>query len=300
MKPDGMKLDDSGGPGLSINFHLIEACNARCAYCFATFPHLRKRDRLSRSDREALVDLLVDAGVGKINFAGGEPTLMRDLGPLCKRIKIRSRGYCAVSLVTNGARLGPLLQDWAAWIDWVALSVDSADDRVNTALGRTRNGRPYALVMLELGVETRRRGIRLKCNTVVNRRNMEEDMSDFISTLAPERWKLFQMLPVAGENDVAAQELSVPDDGFRAFVDRHEPLRASGIDIVSEDNAAMTNSYLMIGPDGRFFWHVLQGPERTIEHGAPILHVGVGEALREVQFSEAAFRARGGAYSWLR
>ena len=100
-----MISDSSGDSGLSINFHLIEACNARCAYCFATFPHLGKRDRLSCSDREALVDRLVDAGVGKINFAGGEPTLMRDLGPLCKRIKIRSRGRCAVSLVTNGARL---------------------------------------------------------------------------------------------------------------------------------------------------------------------------------------------------
>ena len=295
-----MKSDGSGCSELSINFHLIEACNARCAYCFATFPHLGKRDRLSCSDREALVDRLVDAGVGKINFADGEPTLMRDLGPLCKRIKVRSRGCCAVSLVTNGARLGSLLRDWAAWIDWVALSVDSADDRVNAALGRTANGRPYASDMLELGAEARRRGVRLKCNTVVTRRNTEEDMSDFISTLVPERWKLFQMLPVAGENDGAVDELSVPDDRFRAFVERHEPLRASGIDIVPEDNAAMTNSYLMISPDGRFFWHVPWGPERALEYGAPILRVGVGEALREVRFSEAAFRARGGAYDWLR
>lgn len=62
----------------------------------------------------------------------------------------------------------------------------------------------------------------------------------------------------------------------------------------------MTNTYLMIGPDGRFFWHVPQGPERALEYGAPILQVGVGKALREVRFSEAALRARGGAYDWLR
>ena len=61
--------------------HLIEACNARCTYCFATFPHLAKKDRLSDSDQERLIDLLVDFPVGKINFAGGEPTWSADWEP---------------------------------------------------------------------------------------------------------------------------------------------------------------------------------------------------------------------------
>lgn len=287
-------------PGLSVNFHLIEACNARCSYCFATFPHLGKRDRLSPADRGALIDALVDAGVGKINFAGGEPTLMRDLGPLCERIKRRSRGRCAVSLVTNGARLRPLLEDWAEWIDWVALSVDSGDDSTNVALGRTPSGRPYAPVMLELGATVKRKGVRLKCNTVVSRLNVGEDMRGFISKLAPERWKLFQMLPVAGENDGAVRNLSIPETDFLAFVERHRELRKTGIAIVPEDNDAMTASYLMIGPDGRFFWHVPHGSGRTLEYGPPILEAGFSEALRQTGFSRDKFRARGGAYDWLR
>ncbi|MDE0538433.1 MAG: viperin family antiviral radical SAM protein [Rhodospirillales bacterium] len=287
-------------PGLSVNFHLTEACNACCSYCFATFPHLGRRNRLSPADREALIDAMVDAGVGKINFAGGEPTLMRDLGPLCKRIKKRSRGRCAVSLVTNGARLGPLLEDWAEWIDWVALSVDSGDDGTNVALGRTRAGRPYAPVMLELGAAAKRRGVRLKCNTVVSRLNVGEDMSDFVSELAPERWKLFQMLPVAGENDSAVRDLSISETDFRAFVERHRALREAGVVIVPEDNDAMTDSYLMIGPDGRFFWHVPHASGRTLDYGPPILKAGFSEALRQTGFSQEKFHARGGAYDWLR
>lgn len=293
-------MKSTGDPGLSVNFHLIEACNAKCRYCFATFPHLGRRDRLSPADRGALVDMLVDAGVGKINFAGGEPTLVRDLGPLCKRIKTRSRGRCAVSLVTNGARLGPLLEDWAEWIDWVALSVDSGDDITNVALGRTRAGRPYAPVMLELGVAAKRRGVRLKCNTVVSRLNVAEDMCTFISELAPERWKLFQMLPVAGENDGAVKDLSIPEADFRAFVKRHSALGETGIVILPEDNNAMTASYLMIGPDGRFFWHAPHASGRTLEYGPPILEGGFGEALRQTSFSQDRFLDRGGAYDWLR
>lgn len=295
-----METTGERGPGPSINFHLIEACNAKCTYCFATFPHLGKRDRLSPADRERLIDLLVDAGAGKINFAGGEPTLVHDLGPLCKRIKTRSRGRCAVSLVTNGKRLERLIDEWADWIDWVALSVDSGDDRTNAALGRTRKGVPYAPAMLELGRKARDRGLGLKCNTVVTRRNMAEDMNGFISELAPERWKLFQMLPVVGENDGAVEDLSIAGEEFRAFVERHMPLHRMGIDLVPEDNAAMTDSYLMIGPDGRFFWHVPCGRERRLEYGSPVLNVGFDEAMRELRFSEAKFCARGGEYEWLR
>ena len=294
-----MKTATEHGSRPSINFHSIKECNARCAYCFATFPHLGKADRLSPADRGMLVDALVDAGVGKINFAGGEPTLMPDLGPLCKRIKIRSRGRCAVSLVSNGKRLERLIDDWADWIDWVALSIDSGDDRTNAALGRTPKGVPYAPVMLKLGRKVRDRRLGLKCNTVVSRRNAAEDMSDFISELAPARWKLFQMLPVVGENDGAIDDLSISDEEFRGFVARHMPLRHAAIDMVPEDNAAMTNSYLMIGPDGRFFWHVPCGRERKLEYGSPILEVGFDEALRELRFSETKFRARGGEYDWL-
>ncbi len=61
---------------------------------------------------------------------------VKHLGSLCERIKRRSNGHCAVSIVSNGARLRPLIEHWSQWIDWIALSVDSGDDRVNTALGR--------------------------------------------------------------------------------------------------------------------------------------------------------------------
>ena len=205
-----------------------------------------------------------------------------------------------MSLVTNGARLEPLLEGWAEWIDWVALSVDSSDDRVNVALGRTRENRPYASRMLELGGAARKRGVRVKCNTVVNRLNMREDMRDFLLELDPDRWKLFQMLPVAGENDGAVGDLSITEDEFRRFVKRHEPLRNKGTVMVPENNEAMTNSYWMIGPDGRFFWHVPHGRERSIECGDPILEVGLDDAMRQASFSAMKFRARDGEYDWLR
>ena len=295
-----MNLSDTHVANLSINFHLIEVCNAHCAYCFATFPHLKKRDRLSFEDQKALIDAMVDAGVRKINFAGGEPTLVKNLGTLCERIKYRSEGRCAVSIVSNGARLRALIENSSKWIDWVALSVDSADDAVNTALGRARAGSPYAANMMELGDQLKDKGIQLKCNTVVSRANVNEDMRDFIEKLSPRRWKLFQVLPVEGENDAAIDNMTISDEEFQKFVNRHEPLREFGVEIVPENNSDMTNSYLMIGPDGRFFWHVTRGGKRTLKYGDPILEVGFERALKQVQFSNETFRSRGGEYDWLR
>ena len=88
---------------LAANFRLIEACNAHCEFCFADFPHMDKRDELSRPNRERLADLLVDAGFGKIDFAGGEPALAKHPGALCERVRKRSGGERAASIVSPTA-----------------------------------------------------------------------------------------------------------------------------------------------------------------------------------------------------
>jgi len=292
--------NERGLKGRSVNFHLNKECNARCGYCFAAFPGVKKGDRLTPAEQGELIDRLVDGGAGKINFAGGEPTLEPHLGDLCRRIKERSRGKCAVSIVSNGYDLQSLIEGSAEWIDWAALSLDSGDDRVNAAIGRTKPGIAYVKEMLELGEMLRSRGVGVKCNTVVNRCNVDEDMSEVVRRLAPERWKLFQMLPVVGENKGNAADYEVSGEEFQGFVERHRHLSDAGVRIVPEDNAHMTGSYLMIDPKGRFFWHVPQGGSRGVEYGVPILTVGLEEALKPVRFSERIYHARGAEYDWSR
>ena len=289
---------DHGLEGLSVNFHLIKKCNARCEYCFAGFPSVTRKDYLTPAERSDLIDLLVDDGIGKINFAGGEPTLIPDLSDLCRRIKERSQHRCAVSIVSNGHRLRKLIEGAGQWFDWAALSLDSGDDRVNVAIGRTRKGIPYVDKMLELGDVLRSHGVGVKCNTVVSRYNIDEDMSGIIRRLYPERWKLFQMLPVIGENDGIAADCKISGEEFREFVGRHRSLSDAGVSVVPEDNTHMTNSYLMIDPAGRFFWHVPRGESRGLEYGAPILEVGLEEALKRVRFSEDVYDARSARYDW--
>ncbi len=272
---------------VAVNFHVNKACNAHCRFCFATF-----RDLTGQTDTDAalrVIDALAEAGCEKLNFAGGEPTLRRDLGRLVRRAKARG---LVTSLVTNGFRLDALLDAHADALDWVGLSVDSGDEAVQQALGRGKGD--HVERSIRLADRCRALGLRVKLNSVITALGWEEDMSALVRRMRPERWKAFQVLPMAGQNDGAVESLLITDEQFKAFVQRHAPLAAEGLAPVVEDNDAMRGSYLMIDPLGRFFGNA------TGRHvySRPILDVGIAAAMAEVGFVETKFEARGGRYAW--
>lgn len=276
-------------PIVSVNFHLLKPCNYRCRFCFATFGDIR--GRLSTDDAARLVEQLAGAGCEKLNFAGGEPTLHPDLGSLLGTAR---RAGMTTSIVTNGWGLEPLLERHSEVLDWAGLSVDSSDEDVLVRLGRGSGG--HAARSLQLAELARRHGVRLKLNTVVTAINWREDMSDYVGRFAPERWKVFQVLPIEGQNDGAVDDLLVSPSQLRAFVRRHAHLDAEGLAPIVEDNDAMTASYVMVDPLGRFFSNA--GGRHT--YSDPILAVGVEVALAQVTFDHERLMRRGGIYAWTR
>jgi radical S-adenosyl methionine domain-containing protein 2 len=273
------------GP-ISVNYHMYKPCNYRCQFCFATFADVE--GALGLADQRALLRRLREAGCEKINFAGGEPTLYRGLGELLR--EARALGF-VTSVITNGARLGALLQTHADTLDWVGLSVDSADEAVQARLGRGNGDHVARSRRLAVGV--REAGIKLKLNTVVTALTWEEDMRTLVREMSPRRWKVFQVLPVGGQNDGAIAALRITEEQFARFAARHADLPPPLTPVV-EDNEAMTGSYAMIDPLGRFFsnvagYHV---------YSRPILEIGVASALQESRFMPHRLVRRGGVYAW--
>jgi radical S-adenosyl methionine domain-containing protein 2 len=272
---------------ISVNFHMLKECNYHCHFCFATFPEIH--GRLSLNQSLALLEQLSEAGVRKINFAGGEPTLHPHLGTLLERTK--ALGMIS-SIVTNGARLEALLEQYAQHLDWAALSVDSDDESIELALGRGTGGHVQrALQLFEI---LHRYGIRTKLNTVVTRLNHHLDMSSFVRTCRPERWKIFQVLPVAGQNDGGVQDLVVSGSEFKGFVDRHAHLAGEGITVIPERNELMLDSYVMINPIGQFY---NTGMGKHL-YSSPILEVGIESALSQVGWNADHFIERDGDYNF--
>ncbi len=279
----------------TVNYHLLKQCNMSCGFCFATFLDTSSYSTtsLSRDDALQLINLLSEAGFGKINFAGGEPTLCRWLPDL-----IRAAKHCRLttSIVTNGSRItGDWLDKLAGCLDIAALSIDSVDADTLRHIGRTPRGRePMRADEYRRRADwIKERDIRLKVNTVVSSANYTEDFRPFIQSLRPERWKIFQTLPVRGQNDARIDEFIVSGDQFEQYVRRNRTVANEGIRVVREDNALMTGSYAMVDPLGRFF----DNTEGEHTYSRPILEVGVAVALGEVSISAERFDARGGNYA---
>ena len=276
----------------TVNYHMLKACNMSCGFCFATFLDISSLIPLNREQCLELVDMLCKAGFRKINFAGGEPTLCRWLPDLIRLAK--SHGL-VTSIVTNGSRItAEWLDGLAGYLDIVALSIDSVCTETQIEIGRVEKGKspidsPQYLALSEA---IRDRDIRLKVNTVVNRANQSEDFRSFILAMNPERWKIFQALPVRGQNDARIDEFTVTDRQFERYVERNRTVERNGIRVVPENNDLMTGSYVMVDPHGRFFDNVEGGHS----YSAPILDVGVTAALADVSVDTDLFEQRGGNY----
>ena len=121
-------------------------------------------------------------------------------------------------------------------------------------------------------------------------------MSDLVRAVQPDRWKVFRVLPIAGQNDGRVEPLLITGDQFREFIARHAHLADEGIPPVPEDNEDMTGSYVMIDPMGRFFDNV----DGRFVYSRPILEYGVEEAFASVRWERQRLIARGGIYEWRR
>ena len=283
----------------SVNFHLWEPCNMRCGFCFATFQDVKRemdlpKGHLPKEECISVVDRIAEFGFKKINFAGGEPTLCPWLPDLIARAKEHGM---VTSIVTNGSRItNQWLNDLNGNLDWIGLSIDTVDPEKLIRLGRAIGGKVPITEKEYLNIigEVKRHKIRLKINTVVTSVTWEEDFTPFIRVAKPERWKLLQALPVKGQNDAQIDDFIITTEQFEAYVQRNRIIEKDRVSVIPESNEAMTESYVMIDPAGRFFDNV-QGSYRYSE---PILKVGVTEALKQVSIDPERFRQRGGEYDW--
>ncbi|UOP05472.1 viperin family antiviral radical SAM protein [Conchiformibius kuhniae] len=281
---------------LVVNWHITEACNYNCRYCFAKWEGNERElihnplniGILIREIPKLLEILNENFGTCfkyiRLNLVGGEPLLYPEA--------IREIIHCArqsgllLSLITNGSLLN---QDWVNIISesfvQIGFSVDSIHEQTNVAIGRGSNREVFkASMILQYinAIRTYAPNIGIKINTVVNEYNFQEDMNDFIHKANPQKWKIFKMLPIITNN------LSVSNQQFETFLLNHQAFRSI---ISSENNDEMTQSYLMIDPEGRFFQNHHHGV-KVYQYSHPIHKVGIQNAFNEITFHVDKFHHR--------
>lgn len=279
---------------LVVNWHITEACNFKCKYCFSHWEKDCKKELLhSRQStflllREiAKLPALIFAQNGysfdqiRLNLVGGETFLYKEsikaIMQLAKAFGFR------LSAITNGSTLDDeLIHIISQHFDMIGFSVDSVTDETNVLIGREIQGKAMQAVKIQQHIAKLRKlnpNIKIKINTVVNRLNWKEDLNGFIFRVMPDKWKIFKMLPIT------TQKLSIEDFQFQYFLDMHLVFKHI---ISSENNDEMTASYLMIDPLGRFFSNA-KGIAAGYDYSEPILQVGIEKALSQVDFDLAKF-----------
>ncbi len=149
-------------------------------------------------------------------------------------------------IVTNGTNLtDAFLIENQGYLDWITLSVDSLIEESNYATGRAISGKRVVTKTdyYELVNKIKQFGYGLKINTVVSKINASEVLIDFIKYANPKRWKLFQVLPIEGQNDNKVDKLLISDEQFRKYIERNK-IEDYNIEIVPEYNNQMLGSYV--------------------------------------------------------
>lgn len=275
----------------TVNLHFTKLCNAKCKFCFAEYSELTGSVRLEQFLR--IISMIAEEPNNgtprRINFVGGEPTIIKELPQLIAHAK--SCGL-KTSIVTNGLKLISEGIDAFRDLDMIGVSIDSLDAATIEEIGRFGYIKGQKVIptlndWIKLSGEIHRAGIQLKINTVVNRLNHDECLHELVQKTNPKKWKIFQVTHVDGQNTDSYDDWSVTDDEFDAFVMRHQDLAPSGTEIVVERAEWMINSYAMVGPNGCFV-----DSANGHRYSKPIADVGISAAWAEIRYDSQRFELR--------
>lgn len=279
----------------TLNFHLVKACNFKCKYCYATFNDISSIG-LSKSKQFELLKILYESRkFNKINFAGGEPTLVPHIKVLIKYAK--ELGF-ETSIVTNASRIDSnWVKDIAPYLDILTVSIDSIDGLKNIDIGRNQKGITINnKALLNLAESCKLYNMNLKINTVVSKFNKNQDISLFINQLMPFRWKILQATKVQGQNDKDFDNLKITKKDFLEYNRRNILNLLPQIKVVTESENLIQGSYLMIDFLGRFF----DSNKKKHSYSEEILKIGVEKALLQVSTDYTKFKKREGNYSTIK
>jgi radical S-adenosyl methionine domain-containing protein 2 len=269
----------------------------KCKFCFATFQDVKHsilpKGHLPREQALEVVYQLAELGFEKITFAGGEPTLCPWLPDLIRAAK---ESGMTTMIVTNGSKLNTrFLETNQKHLDWITISIDSLKSETNISTGRAISGKtPIQLeTYLSVIAQVKEYGYGFKINTVVNQQNYDEDMSAFIQEVKPKRWKVFQALPIKGQNDNNINNFTISLEQFDLFINKHRKVQDHTV-LIPENNDQMTGTYAMVDPAGRFF----DNTKGMHTYSLPIIEIGARLALQEVHQDFGKFVRRQGIYDW--
>ncbi len=190
-------------------WNFTQKCNLRCRHCYQSATPEQLADELGPDEKIRLIDELASHYMAMIAFAGGEPTLSRDLLPVLRRCQHHGMH---TSIATHGGtmteRLATDLAD--AGVRYVEISLDSIRPEKHDAFRgvpgmweRTVRGMKHVVAEPRL---------RLGVAMCVHRDNFDEveQMLEFCERIGAGSFAHFNFVPVGRGTGMTHQDLT-PD-----------------------------------------------------------------------------------------
>ena len=203
----GLTLPQKFVVPLIVVWNFTNQCNLHCRHCYQSAANRPDAHELSLPEKLRIVDELGKAYVPMIAFAGGEPTINRDLIPVLKRCQ---RYGIHTTVATNGTTLSldrvRSLRD--AGVRYVEISLDSTDPAKHDAF----RGVPGMWARTVQGIKNVAavEGIRPGVAMCVHQDNYDEveDMIELAKSLGATCFAHFNFIPVGRGRDYAARDLT--------------------------------------------------------------------------------------------
>ena len=234
----------------TINIHFLDACNYVCHHCFVK----KESNQLNFEQITVIVDKIYDYFIeediqdGRINLAGGEPLLSKDIDKIIEYIF--NKGI-KVSIITNGFYLTKKFIDrHVNQLCCIGISVDSLKLSTNQRIGRCqKDGKSIGVKQLiDICKYVKHSGIKLKINTCVSKLNYQEDFRSFLEQVRPDRYKVLQML--CDDYDIVNVSNRINDSQMNEFVELHKEFIS-----VKETAKELKKSYLIVDSQGNLTYN---------------------------------------------
>ena len=188
-------------------WNFTNLCNLKCKHCYQDSDHKRLVDELTLDEKFDLVDQMGQQYLPMVAFAGGEPTISKDLLPVMRRCE---QYGIHTSVATNGTMITPKLaaQLAEAGVRYVEISLDSVHPERHDAF----RGQPGMWERAVHGMRNvvEQEGLRLGVAMCVHQDNYDEveDMLRFATDIGAGCLAHFNFIPVGRGLEMAEADLT--------------------------------------------------------------------------------------------
>jgi MoaA/NifB/PqqE/SkfB family radical SAM enzyme len=263
-----------------IHWECWSQCNLSCPFCF------RSRSTPVRGvDAERVVRAICTSGAEWIVFAGGDPSLRRDIGALSRLAK--GLGMM-VEVQTNAQTITAALTDAIGIADSVGLSLDSGDPNVHDALRGAKGNYQRVVTLVEsLGQTTKAVRVRsmVSAETIASLPILVSLLNRFNNV----RWCLQEFTPV-GDGFRSSHRFHLPHHRFIELAQWAVTAFAGRVEVVNDTDKSA--AYAMVRSDGRLYGTAGRLQDFSYPTVGSLLADHLAELSRRLPFNESKHAMR--------